>query len=408
MINDPRLRNAGLPSTMAYLCAALLCMQFLEPVALRADEPRINAENWVEIAVLFAATLLCTATGHAQQFSEWSAPVNLNNLKLSDGTTCPAVVNSSSVDSHAAISKDGLSLFFTSNRPGGFGGNDIWVTQRNSLDDCWQQPKNLGPVVNSVFNEGVPNLTTDGHWLYFNSNRLGGCGGGDLYVSHRQDAGDDFGWENPINLGCRINTPGFDQASPLHFEDEATGTHFLYFTSRSIGGGEDAFDIYVSTCTADLATCNTPNVWGPGIPVVALNSPFRDTRTAIRRRDGLEMILSSGRPGSLGSENCGFPRAPQRRTKTGCHQCPSTATRCPAVQPGIPRGRSSTPRLSTGRWPFLGTAPSFTFSRSALTCPASQVAGTCTAANAPSAQDRNSKCLMLVGKLNVELPGKTP
>src|SRR5260370_27316220 len=137
---------------MAYLCAALLCMQFLEPVALRADEPRINAENWVEIAVLFAATLLCTATGHAQQFSEWSAPVNHNNLKLGDGPTCPAVVNSSSVDSHAAISKDGLSLFFTSNRPGGFGGNDIWVTQRNSLDDCWQQPKNLGPVVNSVFN----------------------------------------------------------------------------------------------------------------------------------------------------------------------------------------------------------------------------------------------------------------
>jgi hypothetical protein len=173
------------------------------------------------------------------------------------------------------------------------------------LDDCWQTPKNLGPVVNSASNEGVPNLSTDGHWLYFNSNRDGGA---DLYVSHRHDAGDNFGWETPIDLGPTINIPGFFQNSPTPFEDDVTGTHYLYYTQKPNpppppASNDDLNDIYVSTCTADLSACNTQGLWGPGTLVDALNSPFRDTRTAIRRRDGLEMILSSGRPGSLALEN---------------------------------------------------------------------------------------------------------
>jgi hypothetical protein len=178
--------------------------------------------------------------------------------------------------------------------------------------------------------------------LYFHSNRptwltadgitVPSCGGGDLYVSHRQDKRNDRGWETPVNLGCTINTLGFDQAGPLHFEDDATGIQFLYFTRRPIGASDLLFDIYVSTCTADLATCNTPNVWGPGIPVVALNSPFRDTRTAIRRRDGLEMILSSGRPGSLGSENLWVST---RATTQDQNWLPPVPINCDAM-PGCP------------------------------------------------------------------------
>src|SRR5713226_6024758 len=266
-----------------------------------------NSTTLPAALALFAA-LTMVPTSRAQNYGPWSAPINLNAITLSDGTSCPAVVNSPSNDNHPTISKDGLSLIFESNRPGGSGGGDLWVTERDSLDDCWLRPFNLGPIVNSAFGDFAPNLTTDGHWLYFHSNRptwstadginVPSCGGADLYVSHRQDKRNDRGWEAPVNLGCTINTPGFDQAGPLHFEDDATGTHFLYFTRRPIGATDVLFDIYVSTCTADLATCNTPNTWGPGTAVDALNSPFRDTRTAIRRRDGLEMILSSGRPGS--------------------------------------------------------------------------------------------------------------
>jgi hypothetical protein len=256
---------------------------------------------------VFAAIALLAVLGPgagAQQFGPWSAPVNLNATTLSDGTACPAVVNSASDDSHPAISKDGLSLFFSSlNRPGGLGEYDLWVTERDSLEDCWQAPVNLGPSVNSAFRDFAPNLSTDGHWLFFQSGRPGGCGGLDLYVTHRQDKRDDFGWENPINLGCTINTPGFDQAMPNYFEDDTSGLRFLYFTRKPIALGLEAFDIYVSTCYADLATCNTQGLWGPGTPVDTLNSPFQDTRPSLRRRDGLEMFFSTTRPGSLGNEN---------------------------------------------------------------------------------------------------------
>src|SRR5216684_9397392 len=284
---------------------------------------------WIHSTMLVAASAIAAATSappaEAQQFSPWSAPVNLDNLTMSDGITpCPAVVNSTSPDAndtHPALSNDGLSLYFASTRPGGFPGDyDLWFTHRDSLDSCWGSPMNVA-AVNSPQQDFAPNLTPDGHWLYFHSNRPGGCGGADLYVSHRDNTNDDLGWENPIDLGCTINTntppvnpvnpscvinPSntltLGQAGPTYFKDVATGRHYLYYTQRATGQSEACFDIYVSICTVDLASCNTQGLWGPGTPVDALNSPGRDTRTAIRR-DGLEMIISSNRLGSLGSEN---------------------------------------------------------------------------------------------------------
>ena len=268
------------------------------------------------VLIIFAGVSSSAFPARAQNFSAWSAPVNLNAVTLSDGTACPAVVNSAFDDSHPAISKDGLSLFFASTRPGpdsrgqvGLGDYDLWVAQRDSLDDCWKTPVSLGPVVNSAFMDFAPNLTTDGHWLYFHSSRPGGCNAvplngvpfKELWVTHRRDASDDFGWEVPINLGCILNTPA-DNAGPTFFDD-GEGTLFLYFTRNLTPANPAGFKIYVSTCTADLATCNTQLLWGPGTAVDALNSPFRNTRTAIRRRDGLEMILSTGRPGSHGNED---------------------------------------------------------------------------------------------------------
>lgn len=263
------------------------------------------------VLIIFVGVSSSAFPARAQTFSAWSAPVNLNAVTLSDGTPCPAVVNSASSDSHPAISKDGLSLIFASTRPGGFGEFDLWVTERDTPDDCWQTPANLGQVVNSAFRDFAPNLSTDGHWLFFHSNRTqpdavgkAPCGGQDLYATHRQNKRDDFGWEAPINLGCTLNT-SVDDAGPTFFEDDSTGILYLYFTRNNKANDPNStfFDIYVSTCSADLDTCNTQGLWGPAVPVDALNSPFRDTRTAIRRRDGLEIILSTGRPGSLGNED---------------------------------------------------------------------------------------------------------
>src|SRR3989442_6523315 len=225
------------------------------------------------------------------EWGPWSTP-----------TAPGSVVNSPFGDNRPAISKDGLSLYITSGRPGGCGGLDIWVSHRASVDDPWGPPQNLGPTVNSSVNDVAPAFSPDGHRMYFHSFRPGGCGLADLYVSRRRDTRDDFGWGPPEDLGCVVNTP-YVNAGPTIFEDEATGITTLYFTVQNNPPGSDqGFDIYASTRIGD------EGAFGPPVLVPELSSPFRATRTAIRR-DGLEIFLSSGRPGddvvghSAGSED---------------------------------------------------------------------------------------------------------
>jgi hypothetical protein len=251
--------------------------------------------------------LLVSATASAQQLGNWSSPMNL-------GPT----VNSPYNDQHATLSKDGLELVFSSDRPGGLGEFDLWVSTRAcGLASCtWGEPANLGPIVNSAYRELAPNLSTDGHWLLFHSKRPGGCEGdaapgADLYASHRRDQSDPLGWEPPVNLGCTINTPA-DDAGPNLFEDDG-GTFFLYFTrcNASVApdyapcsdAQQDRFDIFVSTCSGDLGDCIRLQLWSAAELVPELSTPLRDTRTAIRRRDGLEMIVSTNRAGGIGSSD---------------------------------------------------------------------------------------------------------
>jgi hypothetical protein len=240
--------------------------------------------------------LVADAVDEQPHYGPWSAPVNLG-----------PVVNSQYNDNHPGISKDGLSLYLTSGRPGGVNGanlsqfEEIWVSQRASHDADWGPPVNLGPAINIIgSNTGSPTFTPDEHRMYFHSNRPGFCGLADLYVARRHDKQDDLGWEPAENLGCVVNGPANDNG-PTYFEDEMTGITTLYFTSTRLGGPGD-YDIYASTRIGD------EGAFGPPALVPELSSPYRDTRTAIRR-DGLEMFLSSGRPGddvvghSAGSED---------------------------------------------------------------------------------------------------------
>jgi WD40-like Beta Propeller Repeat len=250
------------------------------------------------------AVLLSYGTAFGQQFGPWSAPVSLGQT-----------VNSQCDDQHPALSKDGLSLVFASTRPqdpalpGCDPGLHLWVSQRESLDSPWQTPQPL-TVLNtpdsSSFTDYSPNFSADGHWLFFHSSRAdSSCNGGgrlELMAAHRQDARNDFGWEPPINLGCVLNTSAADNAGPTFLEDDSTGTLYLYFTRNETPANPNGFNIYVSTCTADISSCNRHQLWSPGTYVAELNSAgFRNTRTAIRRRDGLEMLITSNRPGTVGA-----------------------------------------------------------------------------------------------------------
>ena len=158
---------------------------------------------------------------------------------------------------------------------------------------------------NSSFFDYAPNFSTDGHWLFFHSSRAdGSCNGGgrsELVAAHRQNKRDDFGWEPPINLGCVLNTIGADNSGPTFWQDDATGMLYLYLTRNNTPANPNGFNIYLSTCSSDIDSCNSQQLWSPGVYVAELNvAGFRNTRTAIRRRDGLEMLITSNRPGTTG------------------------------------------------------------------------------------------------------------
>jgi hypothetical protein len=222
------------------------------------------------------------APPHAAQFSAWSVPTNLG-----------PVVNSKYDDHHPAISNDGLTLYITSTRPGGFSAaEDIWVSQRKGSSEPWKEPQHLGPNINSPGGTCCPNLTPDEHWLYFSGRRAEGLGGSNLWVSHRENTKDPFGWETPSNLGAAVHsTVGLGECAPTYFNDEQTGIVSLYFCRDKAALGD--FNIYVSMLRLDNSFGRPALVW-------ELNTPHRNTRTAIRR-DGLEMFITSNRPGGFGS-----------------------------------------------------------------------------------------------------------
>jgi outer membrane protein OmpA-like peptidoglycan-associated protein/tetratricopeptide (TPR) repeat protein len=121
-----------------------------------------------------------------------------------------------------SISPDGKYLFFTGcNRPDGAGSCDIYVSHKNGRK--WDPPFNLGATVNSKYWDSQPAISPDGSTLYFSSNRPGGLGGYDLWKSILRKDGT---WTSPVNLGADINT-SYDEHTPFVHPDGQT----LYFSS---------------------------------------------------------------------------------------------------------------------------------------------------------------------------------
>jgi hypothetical protein len=235
----------------------------------------------VALAVVALLGLHLAADG--EKFTEWSAPVNLGKI-----------VNSPYAEAGAYISRDGLSLYFGSGRPGGVGVTntfDIWVSHRESPASQWKVPVNVGTMVNTANNEQTPMLTIDGHRLYFARDGAGGYGNQDLYVSRRQHQWEDTGWREPVNLGPGVNTAA-EESGPSIIEDDETGVLSLYFSStRATGMGLE--DIYVS-----MAYPGEP--FGPAVLESLLSGPYRDVRPFVQR-EGLEVYFDSNRSGSSGT-----------------------------------------------------------------------------------------------------------
>lgn len=203
----------------------------------------------------------------AKEFGSFSLPVSAEegshpNLNTSFNDGCPI------------LSPDGLSLYMATNRPGGLGGQDIWVARRDTVTSGWGEPVNLGAPVNSAVDDFCP-TPVRGKRLFFVSRR--DDSNGDIYVT-REDKGE---WREPERLSADVNSAA-QEWSPSYFEDEA-GNEVLYFSSTRAGGQ----DIYASVN------------FGPAQAVAELNTASDDARPNVRR-DGREIVFDSTRPGSLG------------------------------------------------------------------------------------------------------------
>ncbi|MHC4518483.1 MAG: TolB family protein, partial [Planctomycetota bacterium] len=137
----------------------------------------------------------------------WASPAH-GDFVFAEPTNLGPTVNSGSYDEAPSISADGLTLYFNSNMPGGYGNFDLWMTTRSTKGSPWGPPENLGPKINSPAREQGPRISADGLSLYFNSTRPGGYGPalwGDIWVTERATTSDP--WGAPVNLGSIINSP---------------------------------------------------------------------------------------------------------------------------------------------------------------------------------------------------------
>ena len=151
---------------------------------------------------------------------------------------------------HPALSEDGNVLFFSSNRPGGFGGMDLYRSHRVGLS--WSTPENLGATINTEGNEAFPFIHEDG-MLYFASNGWSGLGGLDIFRAQEvQDENFKKSWTTPINMGKPLNTKKDDFGLIVGM----SGTEGYFTSNRKGGKGMD--DIYHVFCQKGIQNMGNP------------------------------------------------------------------------------------------------------------------------------------------------------
>lgn len=145
-------------------------------------------------------------------------------------------INSSFAEKSVSMSPDGQLLFFSSNRPGGLGGIDIYMSRKDG-NGKWSRSVNLGPVINTEFDEEGPFIDYDGKTLYFSTKGRKGMGGYDIFKSVYDSTANE--WSEPVNLGYPINTPDND----VFFVSTKDGERGYYASVRDDGQGYT--DIYM-------------------------------------------------------------------------------------------------------------------------------------------------------------------
>ncbi len=183
-----------------------------------------------------------------RKYGIWQSPQNAGGI------------NSKGWDSHPALTADGHGIYFSSDRPGGIGGRDIWYTERHG--DRWTKPVNLA-AINTPGNEESPFLYFDNQTLYFMSDGHPGMGDYDLFSSTKTGSA----WSTPKNLGYPINTIGREGALTIHPNRE-----YAYFTSDRETGQNDIYRFKLDSSLLPPLVSNLQGVVtdaSTGVPIIA-------------------------------------------------------------------------------------------------------------------------------------------
>ena len=206
-------------------------------------------------------------------------------------------LNTPSLDGCPIQSPDGLKLYVASNRPGGKGGLDIWMATRASTSSPWGAPQNLGEPVNSAADDFCPTPVGKGGLFFVSREALpGACGQGDIYFTVRTAGGV---WAEPQRLLCAPAGPNseLDEQGPswVDVSGKLRGKKLLYFSRSSVAPNVPG-EIYVSERQNGAR-------FGPATAVRELNDAAANDIQPNVRADGLELVLSSNRSGTLGGQD---------------------------------------------------------------------------------------------------------
>ncbi|RYY71290.1 MAG: flagellar motor protein MotB, partial [Chitinophagaceae bacterium] len=202
---------------------------------------------------------------------------NFNNGSWSKAEPLVGKINTNLNEGAQNISQDGEWLIFTGcNYPEGAGSCDLYIAYKTK-NGGWTEPENMGPKINTEFWESSPSLSPDKRHLYFSSNRLGGLGGKDIWMSTRQPNGK---WGAPVNLGTTVNTKA-DEGCPFIHADNQT----LYFNSNG-HEGYGLTDLFLSKKQDD-------DSWGAAVNLGYPINTIDDEGSLIVTSDGKTAYFAS-------------------------------------------------------------------------------------------------------------------
>jgi outer membrane protein OmpA-like peptidoglycan-associated protein len=226
---------------------------------------------------------LLVFTRRGNQIREDFYQSTINGKQLGRASLIKGDINFESQKGAITVSQDGEWMLFTARfTEGGFGNFDLYIS--NYTPQGWSEPQNLGEAINTEFWESSPTISPDKRVLYFSSNRPGGFGGSDIYMSNLQSNGK---WSPAINMGSTINTAGDDQAPFIHADNQT-----MYFTSDGLQGygGSDLF----------IVRKNSKGEWGiPANLGYPINTIENEGSLAVSA-DGLTAYYASDRSDSRG------------------------------------------------------------------------------------------------------------